>query len=395
MIVRKCVPAEQKRLDELFSIAFEFPLQPGPDDLDKSKLHPWAAFTDGGEMMSCFTVLDYQVQFDGHSCKMGGIGGVGSLPQFRRRGGVRGCFEAALPDMYANGYDFSYLYPFSTVFYRQFGYECCVQKYGWVVRPDRLTPPDVGGTLRLAEAAHPMTDDIRAVDSAWERQFNMAVLHSPADYAWVEKTNPAVKQEFTYVWFDGQGAPGAYTTFKKADEADGRNLVCSRFCFLDKAGFYALMGLFKSLGTDHAFVKFQTPVIPALQYLMPEWSLGAARWELLSSAGMVRVVNVKSVLEKARYVGSGRLTLRIQDGQIRENDGCFAVVFENGRAVSVTPTEDAPDISMTVAAFSALIAGVSDFSDAARWFGGLDIKNLDACFSQVFYKKPLMISDYF
>lgn len=395
MTIRRCTPDDEKRLDALFAIAFESSLPTDPVPRDFSRVHPWAVFDGDGTMTSCLTVTDYSVHFDGHICPMGGIGGVATLPPFRRRGGVRGCFEAALPDMYRSGYDFSYLYPFSTAFYRKFGYECCVQRYGWAVRPDRLTPPDVGGTLRLAEAAAPMAEAIRAVDSVWETQFNMAVLHGPADYVWAEKSDPAVKQEFTYVWFDPQGAPGAYTTFRKADEADGRNLVCSRFCFLSRDGFYALMGLFKSLGSDHTFVKFQTPAIPALQYLMPEWSLGDVRWEVISNAGMVRVINVQSVLEKARYIGSGHLTLEIKDAQIQENCGRFTLLFENGRATSVTVSRDDPDAAMDISTFSALIAGVSDFSDAAQWFSGLDIKNPSAGFSQVFYKKPLMIADYF
>ena len=80
-------------------------------------------------MMSTFTVSDFTVQFDGSPCQLGGIGGVATLPQYRRRGGIRACFREALPDMYGSGYDFSYLYPFSTAYYRKFGYENCVQKY--------------------------------------------------------------------------------------------------------------------------------------------------------------------------------------------------------------------------------------------------------------------------
>ena len=31
-------------------------------------------------MMSNFVINDYDVRFDGHACKMGGIGGVATLP---------------------------------------------------------------------------------------------------------------------------------------------------------------------------------------------------------------------------------------------------------------------------------------------------------------------------
>lgn len=394
MIVRKTTAEESRRVNEIFAIAFEQPLQNGPADPENQRIYHWAAYDDITEaMMSTISISDFQIQFDGHSCKMGGIGGVATLPQYRRTGGIRGCFEAALPDMYTAGYDFSYLYPFSTGYYRKFGYECCVQKYHTAIHLGLLNPPPTSGILRLAESSDPMTEAIRAIDSIWEKTYNMMVLHQDADYAWTKKAYPAATQEFTYVYF-GSGMPKAYTTFKKEDQPDGRNLICSRFCFTDKEGFWGLMQLFKSLSADHMYVKFHLPAGAGMQYLMSEWSLGAAQWEI-QPAGMVRVINVKRVLEKARYIGSGSLTLKIHDPQIKENNCSFAVAFRAGRAISVEMTQAEPDAVLSIQAFSALLAGVCDFADAAQWFSGLEVLNPSVCLAQIFYRKPLMISDFF
>ncbi len=393
MIVRKTEPNEARRINELFAIAFETPLSDCPAGPDDTNQHHWAAYTDSGEMMSCITIPEFSVRFDSHACKMGGIGGVSTLPQYRRMGGIRRCFEAALPSLYAGGYEFSYLYPFSTAYYRKFGYECCVQKYDWTVDLSLLAPPLWDGSFRLAEKDRPMTDAIRAVERIWEDRYNMMVLHDEKSYDWTEKFDPAVKQEFTYVCFDGSGAANAFVTFKTAKERDGRNLICSRFCFTDRSGFAGLMHLFKSLAADHAFAKFKTPALPALQYLMPEWSLGAVHFSL-SNAGMVRVVNVESVLKKAAYRGSGALRLGIHDPQIPENCGVFAVTFSDDRAVSVEKTDAEPDAALTISTFSALISGVCDFAEAAETFSGLEIRSA-APFDRVFYRKPMMITDYF
>lgn len=394
MIVRKTEPHEARRINELFAIAFETPLSDCPASPEETRQNHWAAYTDDGKMMSCITIPEFSFRFDGHACKMGGIGGVSTLPQYRRMGGIRGCFEAALPALYAEGYDFSYLYPFSTAYYRKFGYECCVQKYDWAVNLSLLTPPLWDGCFRLAEKDYPMTDSIRVVDKAWEERFNMMVIHGEQDYGWTEKFDPAVKQEFTYVCFDGNGTPKAYTTFKMAQEPDGRNLVCSRFCFADRSGFTGLMHLFKSLAADHAFVKFKTPALPSLQYLMPEWSLGAVHFSLLNG-GMVRVVNVESVLKKAAYRGSGALNLAIHDPQIPGNCATFAVTFADGRAVNVVKTDAEPDAELTIPTFSALIAGVCDFAEAAETFQGLEVRNAGTPLSSVFYRKPMMITEFF
>ena len=203
-----------------------------------------------------------------------------------------------------------------------------------------------------------------------------------------------MRQEFTYVYFDAENTPKGYTTFKKCDEEDGRNLVCSRFCFADREGYAGLLGLFARFASDHRYVKFKIPACTAMQYRMPEWSLGAARWEL-QRKGMVRVVNVEAALKMAKYRGSGTVTLRIRDEQLPENDGIFRVVFENSLAQSVEQAEDAADAELSIQTFSALLCGVSDFEDAARWMDGVRVRNESAPLERVFYKKPMMIVDYF
>ena len=395
MIVRKANKEEYRRINELFAICFEFPYSNCPIDPEHDDADHWAAYTESGEMMSNFSVPHYDIQFDGHRCRMAGIGGVATLPQYRRQGGIRACFEAALPDMYQNGFDFSYLFPFSTSYYRKFGYECCVQKYQWVVDLQLLNPPKTGGTFHLAEKSRPMTEAIRTVDEVWEQKYNLMVLHKPEDYDWTEAFNPAVKQEFTYVFFSKEGSPKAYCTFRAVAESGGRNLVCSRFCFADKEGFYGLMELFKSLSADHRYAKFLTPAQPHLQYLLPEWSLGAARWELQASCGMVRVINVKSVLEKAKYLGSGSAVLSVTDPQIPENTGSYAVVFRDGRAVSVEKTDARSDAAFTVPTFSALIAGVCDFDEARETFRGLTVRHENPSLPGIFFRKSMMITDFF
>ena len=395
MIVRTSRPEEARRINELFAICFEMPYTNCPIDPEGDDALHWVALNEDGEMMSTLTISDYLVHFDGQSCVMGGVGGVATLPQYRRMGGIRGCFQEALPELFRQDYDFSYLYPFSTGYYRKFGYECCCQGWQWTVDLSQLRPPRSGGTFRLVEQRHPQVEAIRALDALWEHRYNMMVRHKASDYDWVMKSDPAVKQEFTYVCYDEAGAPTAYVTFRLANQPDGRNLQCSRFCFSGRQGFLTAMELFQSLSADHAYVKFLTPVIRGWQYLLPEWSQGAVKWETLASHGMVRVINVQRVLKKAAYRGSGTVTLDIQDPQIPENTGRFTVNFSDGKALSVERTDNTPDALLTISAFSALIAGVCDLREADGYLGGLEVTGSMDALSQVFYGKPMWIVDYF
>ena len=119
MIIRKIRPEELKRCCALSALAFEYPMEgaeQSPEDFIREvRERPrsledlrwdsrWAAFEDDdATMMATFCVLPWWENFDGHEVVMGGIGGVASLPQYRRGGAIRCCFEAALPDMYARG----------------------------------------------------------------------------------------------------------------------------------------------------------------------------------------------------------------------------------------------------------------------------------------------------
>ena len=207
MIVRKTLPEENAAVNELFAVAFETTPDKGPARGDDPRVCHWGAFTEEGELMSSLSLTSFSVRFDGSACLMAGVGAVQTLPPFRRRGGVASCFSRALPELYASGILFSYLYPFSTAFYRRFGYESCVTRLACTVdlRQLRLAPD--GGGFRLAAKEAPLGEDIRAVDRIWEKRWNMEVLREERDYGWLEKLDPTLTQEYLYVCYDDSGAP--------------------------------------------------------------------------------------------------------------------------------------------------------------------------------------------
>lgn len=407
MIVRKIKPQELKRTMELFAIAFG-----APDDLNKSaeevymeiSQNPksrdeafwgerWAAFEDDGRtMMSYFAALPFTVQFDGNVYKMAGIGGVASLPQYRRRGGVRGCFEAALPSMYQDGVAFSYLYPFSTAYYRKFGYEMGCEKMQYHVRLGSMRHFDVDGRNYLAEPGNLMLEEIRQIYRVWQNNYNMMVVNEEFEYAWVGKSNPVKDQEFTYVYKSSEGTPMGYMTVKTVNEPDGRNLFCTRLCFTCPEGLKGLFQVLLALGSDHEYVTLTLPVDVDMSLFFPEWSGDAVARKLY--AGMVRVVNVETVLKGARYMGSGRVSISIRDRQIEENNGIYEIVFQGGRAVSVQKTGGSMDVDMGINEFSHLIIGNGDVK-ALEFMEHVSVHKNKEALSQVFYRKPNLIMEDF
>ena len=106
------------------------PENPLPSEYFKTEV--WAAMSDDEQTVyGSMEVPVYTVRFDGHLSVMGGIGGVSTLPPYRRNGSIRECMRAALADMNEKGFDFSYLYPFSRAYYRKFGYENSYEVRQW------------------------------------------------------------------------------------------------------------------------------------------------------------------------------------------------------------------------------------------------------------------------
>ena len=152
MITRILRKEEQWKSDLIQAVCFEFPFDPEKakqqaletaekekESSDSDPAECWGCFADDGkDLLGSIIVNHFTVGFDGHDVRMGGIGGVSTLPQWRRRGVIRRCFGAALNDMYEKGFVLSALYPFSTKYYRKFGYENNACVWEWTVPFDAL-----------------------------------------------------------------------------------------------------------------------------------------------------------------------------------------------------------------------------------------------------------------
>lgn len=409
MIIRKIKPEELKRTMELFSIAFEFSsnIEKSAEEIYKEVLENpksredvnwtehWAAFQDDNKtMMSTFIAHPFPVCFDGNTYTMTGIGGVATLPQYRKSGGIRACFETALPDMYNNGVAFSYLYPFSTVYYRKFGYEMGCERWQYHIRLNSLKHFPVSGTCHLVEPGNYMTEDIKQIYRNWQNKYNMMIANESYEYAWIEKSNPVKDQIFTYVYKSSASVPVGYMSVKQINESDGRNLQCTRLVFTCPEGLKGLLNVLIALGSDHAYVNLELPSDIDITMLVPEWSMGAASAKRYCS-GMVRVVNVETVLSGARYLGDGEICLAINDPQISVNTGIYHVEFRNGKAVSVVKDNTkSADISMGIHEFSRLIIGTCDAS-SLQYMDNVTVLHDSPCISQVFFRKPNYIMEYF
>lgn len=413
MIVRKVKPEEIRRTEELMSIAFDYSYdnvtlsakelyekyRSDPQNREEAFcLERFAAFADDDKtMMGSFIMQNFTAYFDGHKEPLYGIGGVATLPPYRRCGSIRGCFTEALPYMYEKGIAFSYLYPFSTAFYRKFGYGNCYERKIYTVSLSYLPQFAVTGSWYLVDASTKdmARKDIPIIYDAWAKQYNMMIQATDYDFRFIEKANPYKDKVYTYVYRSAAKEPLAYMTCRNL--TDVRQIDCSgssgSFFYINKEGLQGLLALAKSFASDYRELRFNLPSDKILEPVLPEWAFGAVSCHA-EHCGMVRVINVKKVLQDAAYIGSGSLSLHIDDPFIPENNHTFTVTFKDGSCTGIAVDEQPAEILMPIQIFSALITGGYD-ADAVPQFDGVEISSSNESYRQVFYKKKVYITTAF
>lgn len=409
MIVRKINENDLLETMKLSSICFEYPFTTeGKTEEDfiknilnnptsKQDLHfreRWGAFTDDNEMMSCLSLIPFQFQFDGVALKGMGIGGVCTYPHHRKKGAIREIFKASLKDMYQNGVCFSYLYPFSESFYQHFGYQRLTNSTLFELDITSIRDYKHTGSFHLYTPDADMSGFETAYDT-FAKKHNMMVLRDEYDWEFVKSAKASYNNNYAYLYKDQNGVPKGYLIFKKEIRNNEPILNCREFIFDDFETLKSLLSFVKSYAADYRKFRFYFPNCYQLDYCCKDFSQYKSSLHIASN-GMVRVINVVEVLKKARYLGSGQVTIGVEDNYIFENNNTFTVSYENGIATNVTVVKDpsAPDVTMPIHIFSGAIVGnfkVEDF----EFMDEVKIHCESDKLKDVFYSKPSWINNFF
>ena len=90
-------------------------------------------------LVSCLTIVPALLQVGGVPVPAGGVAGVATRPECRRRGHAAALLEATVPALWDElGYPLSLLHPLSAPFYRRFGWETASRTLRWVAVPSSL-----------------------------------------------------------------------------------------------------------------------------------------------------------------------------------------------------------------------------------------------------------------
>ena len=408
MIVRKITPQEFLQAEEIGNIAFEFSakkttleerlkqIKESPSSRpDHYSLCRWAAFDDDGTMMGSISTYPYQIRFDGKSVGMSGIGFVSTLPGYRRRGAIRGCFEQAFREMKELGQVFSALYPFSVEYYRQFGYELTPQTVEWTVPLSSIPNYEGKGSYHLYRPGEDLSD-YHLIYRDFVSGYNLAAIREDLDFS-PFTLDPVESKAYWYLYRNEKGVPKGYLRFYKETVDKERRMDCGtpfrgvEFCFRDIEGLKGLLSFVKSFAANYDSLVLSLPADIPLELFLGEAN-GITR--KISFAGLYRVVDAVPVLMAAAYRGDGALSIEIADKSAPWNEGVFTVEFQDGKAIRAEKTEAAPQISMGIEDFTRLISGCYEGQEI-RLMPHVTIHQETSAIDQIFYRKPIWLHDFF
>lgn len=372
MIIRRLRPDENGRLDAIQSLAFSFSYDMEESDGGGLEDEVYGAFLDDGETL---TATIFTPEFDSFYCgkmfKSVGIGGVASIPEYRRMGAVRAIFDEIFRLAPERGWATSFLYPFSFNYYRQFGYERVMKRMRVKVPASCLAkfPRNTSAKMYIKDGPVKQ-EDLLAVYNAYAANYDCMFRRSKV-HAYSDK--PHKSQKLTYLWYDGE-TPAALATFRCKDGV----MTVSELCYTSPDALRGILGFLRMFEGQVGEYRFEElPPDSELELLIGEYV--DAEYSLYNGA-MGRVLLPQVLLENNTYPEEyGHFRLQIDD-PLAYNRGVYAVEYVHGKAQVIRmPFDSAYDLSLNVPAMSRILLGGerfdarrADYMDGVKFGGNAD-----------------------
>ena len=373
MIIRRLKENEHGVLDAIQSIAYG-----GSNNVRESEKNPlksevWGAFDDDGICMATVFTPEYKSWYFGKNVACVGIGGVATLPEYRRRGAVREIFNEIFRQAAERDWAVSYLYPFSFDYYRQFGYEMVFKKYKMVFPMKALAKFSRTTDVKLYSFKNPeMKKDILEVYNAFAKTHRTMFVRGENTRAYSD--DPYASRRWTYVHYTGD-TPDALATIRLEDDG----LTIRELCYTSRDALCSMLGFLRAFDGQAFELRFtDLPDTRDLDAVIGEY----VDVEYYSEAsGMARIILLEKLLKKTAYpLEHGCFRLRCDD-TLEWNRGVWDVHYGDGLIrVEKLPYDSEYDISASIQSLARLMLCGGYTAESAAYLPDVDVKNGDDFF---------------
>lgn len=344
---------------------------------------------DGDRLAAALNIYPFEMFFCENTIKMGGIGAVTTLPEYRNRQYAAGLLKRSLEIMRERRQSFSMLAPFSYNFYRKYGWELAFHYYEYCLPVEDFR--DFGnGEGNFCPVGVEDIPRINRVYEEYARKYNGAIKRS--ERQWRDNfAYYAGKKYHGYGYVDKHGDLQGYLFFQiKEGKFFLHELVGNSRTVKEE--------LFRFVYQHRAQVReivWRAPADDIFLLLLKE----PRRTCKLVPGMMIRVVDVKAALKHYHFPGcDGSFLLKVDDPWASWNDRLFQVSVDRGRArVREEPAgRRGPDIECSIQTFSQMISGYTGMRENREMgrITGADEKTLDEL-ERFFPARVTYMNDYF
>ncbi|NBI29731.1 GNAT family N-acetyltransferase [Chengkuizengella marina] len=325
--IRKCKYDELDDVIELSTFAFQYEANSEERAGIRSKLKPehiWGYFNND-QLISMVSLLPLQVFIHNQVFSMGGVAGVASWPEYRRKGLVKQLLEKTLLEMKEKNMTVSMLAPFSFAFYRKYGWETLSEYKKYTIPISQF--PKVETTIGTIKRFKNIQDCWPLLNEIYEQYTSGFNGMLKRDETWWFNRVFGETQTIQ-VYYNESGKPEGYLLYKVKD----REMKVKEMVFLNES---VRKQLWRLINQHDSMIDNVQLIAPSNDPLTAILDNPTFKQELITYF-MMRIVDVEQFLIAYPFYASGakqEFMITVKDEFAEWNDGLFEIeIDENGKA---------------------------------------------------------------
>ncbi|WP_138494810.1 GNAT family N-acetyltransferase [Paenibacillus pinistramenti] len=379
---------------ELSQYAFGYKLSAEDREQRRTHFKPeqfWGAFEEE-ELQAKLTLLPLELYIQGQPVPMGGIAGVCTWPEHRRKGLVNQLLQQALIVMKEQGQSLSCLHPFLVPFYRRFGWEIYTEYKKYTIPVQQVT-----GRFHAPGAVRRGERDLSVLGPLYEsfaKRYNGTLVRTAE---WWERS-VFDEETYTAVYYSEAGRAEGYLLYK----ITGQELTVDEFVCLNETARRGLWGYLANHDSKvQQIVVDHVPADDLLPFLLEDPRCKQEVWPYF----MARIVDAAAFVERYGFQpaadsgdGDRILTLQLRDEFASWNDGTWQLSVNaegQGQLRKIEDPAQAAGVCCDIQTLTAVLLGYKTPRELLRYERIAGSKAGIAALEQVLAPRPTALMDFF
>lgn len=299
------------------------------------------------EVLSTFSIVPFNINFEGKSVKFGGIAGVSSLPEHRGEGNIRSMFEFALSHMKDNNVILSGLGPFAFQYYRMMGYEWCFTWQLVSVPIDHLK--SFPSAYKYKEIRRENAGELENFRNKCNKKINGPVIRDEhlIQEKWNQYTN---ERKRVYAALNEKEEIVSAMVYHQ----EGREIKVSELYFTSETSRKYLLNFLYRHRSMTDSVELIITTDDEIRNVLPTPRIKYWHWPY----NMGRVVMVKEALELLNIENNyeGSYTIKVNDSLASWNNKTFKLYCKDNKLI-VSECDEPADFEISIQRLSQLVFG--------------------------------------